>query len=61
MVGRDGVKMVTAVACANKPKLTLIIGESYGAGNYEMCGRAYSHRFLYMWPNSRISVMGKLK
>ncbi|XP_050100583.1 probable methylcrotonoyl-CoA carboxylase beta chain, mitochondrial [Anopheles aquasalis] len=67
MVGRDaeaggiaknGAKMVTAVACANVPKLTLIIGGSYGAGNYGMCGRAYSPRFLYMWPNSRISVMG---
>nr|CAD7427637.1 unnamed protein product [Timema monikensis] len=67
MVGRDaeaggiakhGAKMVNAVACANVPKLTLIIGGSYGAGNYGMCGRAYSPRFLYMWPNSRISVMG---
>ncbi|CAB3364544.1 Hypothetical predicted protein [Cloeon dipterum] len=67
MVGRDaeaggiaknGAKMVTAVACANVPKLTLLIGGSYGAGNYGMCGRAYSPRFLYMWPNSRISVMG---
>ncbi|XP_068144650.1 probable methylcrotonoyl-CoA carboxylase beta chain, mitochondrial [Drosophila tropicalis] len=67
MVGRDaeangiaknGAKMVTAVACANVPKLTVIIGGSYGAGNYGMCGRAYSPRFLYMWPNSRISVMG---
>lgn len=68
MVGRDaeaggiaknGAKMVTAVATANVPKLTLIIGGSYGAGNYGMCGRAYSPRFLYMWPNSRIGVMGK--
>uniref|UniRef100_A0A1B0CDN4 Probable methylcrotonoyl-CoA carboxylase beta chain, mitochondrial n=1 Tax=Lutzomyia longipalpis TaxID=7200 RepID=A0A1B0CDN4_LUTLO len=67
MVGRDaeahgiaknGAKMVTAVACANVPKLTVLIGGSYGAGNYGMCGRAYSPRFLYMWPNSRISVMG---
>ncbi|XP_055613800.1 probable methylcrotonoyl-CoA carboxylase beta chain, mitochondrial [Uranotaenia lowii] len=67
MVGRDaeaggiaknGAKMVTAVACAKVPKLTLLIGGSYGAGNYGMCGRAYSPRFLYMWPNSRISVMG---
>ncbi|XP_063226866.1 methylcrotonoyl-CoA carboxylase beta chain, mitochondrial isoform X2 [Bacillus rossius redtenbacheri] len=67
MVGRDaeaggiakhGAKMVTAVACANVPKLTLIIGGSYGAGNYGMCGRAYSPRFLYVWPNARISVMG---
>lgn len=69
MVGRDaeaggiaknGAKMVTAVATANVPKLTLIIGGSYGAGNYGMCGRAYSPRFLYMWPNARISVMGML-
>lgn len=67
MVGRDaeangiaknGAKMVSAVSCANVPKLTLIIGGSYGAGNYGMCGRAFSPRFLYMWPNSRISVMG---
>jgi 3-methylcrotonyl-CoA carboxylase beta subunit len=67
MVGRDyeasgitkhGAKMVTAVACARVPKLTVIIGGSYGAGNYAMCGRAYSPRFLWMWPNARISVMG---
>ncbi|XP_065923657.1 methylcrotonoyl-CoA carboxylase beta chain, mitochondrial [Magallana gigas] len=67
MVGRDaeaggiaknGAKMVTAVACAKVPKFTVIIGGSYGAGNYGMCGRAYSPRFLYMWPNARISVMG---
>ena len=67
MVGRDaeaggiaknGAKMVTAVSCAQVPKLTMIIGGSYGAGNYGMCGRAYSPRFLYMWPNARISVMG---
>ena len=50
--------MVTAVACAQVPKLTLIIGGSYGAGNYGMCGRAYSPRFLFTWPNARISVMG---
>ena len=50
--------MVMAVACANVPKLTLIIGGSYGAGNYAMCGRAYAPRFLFSWPNSRISVMG---
>ena len=50
--------MVTAAACANVPKLTVLIGGSYGAGNYGMCGRAYSPRFLYMWPNSKISVMG---
>ncbi|CAG9860074.1 unnamed protein product [Phyllotreta striolata] len=67
MVGRDaekggiaknGAKLVTAVACAQVPKFTVIVGGSYGAGNYGMCGRAYSPRFLYMWPNARISVMG---
>ncbi|XP_014287114.1 methylcrotonoyl-CoA carboxylase beta chain, mitochondrial [Halyomorpha halys] len=67
MVGRDaevggiaknGAKVVTAVSCAKVPKITLIIGGSYGAGNYGMCGRAYSPRFLYIWPNARISVMG---
>ncbi|XP_043920370.1 methylcrotonoyl-CoA carboxylase beta chain, mitochondrial [Protopterus annectens] len=57
-IAKDGAKMVTAVACASVPKLTVIIGGSYGAGNYGMCGRAYSPRFLYMWPNARISVMG---
>jgi 3-methylcrotonyl-CoA carboxylase beta subunit len=57
-IARDGAKMVTAVACANVPKITVIIGGSFGAGNYGMCGRAYSPRFLYMWPNARISVMG---
>ncbi|CAG2163467.1 unnamed protein product [Oppiella nova] len=57
-IAKHGAKMVTAVACAQVPKLTLIIGGSYGAGNYGMCGRAYSPRFLYMWPNARISVMG---
>ena len=50
--------MVNAVACSSVPKLTIIIGGSYGAGNYGMCGRAYSPRFLWTWPNSRISVMG---
>ena len=50
--------MVTAVACAQVPKITLIVGGSYGAGNYGMCGRAYGPRFLFMWPNARISVMG---
>jgi 3-methylcrotonyl-CoA carboxylase beta subunit len=50
--------MVTAVACAQVPKLTVIIGGSFGAGNYGMCGRAFSPRFLWMWPNARISVMG---
>jgi 3-methylcrotonyl-CoA carboxylase beta subunit len=67
MVGRDyeaggiakhGAKLVTAVSCARVPKLTVIIGGSFGAGNYGMCGRAYSPRFLFMWPNARISVMG---
>jgi 3-methylcrotonyl-CoA carboxylase beta subunit len=67
MVGRDyeaggiakhGAKMVTAVSCARVPKFTVIIGGSFGAGNYAMCGRAYSPRFLWMWPNARISVMG---
>eukprot|EP00636_Phaeomonas_parva_P017190 CAMPEP_0118857178 /NCGR_PEP_ID=MMETSP1163-20130328/4382_1 /TAXON_ID=124430 /ORGANISM="Phaeomonas parva, Strain CCMP2877" /LENGTH=574 /DNA_ID=CAMNT_0006790443 /DNA_START=317 /DNA_END=2041 /DNA_ORIENTATION=- len=57
-IAKDGAKLVTAVACARVPKLTCIIGGSYGAGNYGMCGRAYSPRFLYMWPNARISVMG---
>jgi 3-methylcrotonyl-CoA carboxylase beta subunit len=50
--------MVTAVACARVPKFTVIVGGSFGAGNYGMCGRAYSPRFLWMWPNARISVMG---
>ena len=67
MVGRDyeaggiakhGAKMVTAVACTRVPKLTVVIGGSYGAGNYSMCGRAYCPRFLWMWPNAKISVMG---
>jgi len=57
-IAKDGAKMVMAVACANVPKLTVIIGGSFGAGNYGMCGRAYSPRFLWMWPNARISVMG---
>ena len=57
-IAKDGAKMVTAVSCANVPKLTVVIGGSYGAGNYGMCGRAYSPRFLWMWPNARISVMG---
>ncbi|RWS30807.1 hypothetical protein B4U80_12002 [Leptotrombidium deliense] len=57
-IAKNGAKMVTAVSCANVPKFTVIIGGSYGAGNYGMCGRAYSPRFLYMWPNSRISIMG---
>ena len=50
--------MVTAVACAKVPKLTVVIGGSFGAGNYGMCGRAYDPRFMFMWPNARISVMG---
>ncbi len=57
-IAKDGAKLVTAVATAAVPKITLIIGGSYGAGNYGMCGRAYSPRFLFTWPNSRISVMG---
>src|ERR1700744_4695499 len=57
-IAKDGAKLVTAVACANVPKLGVIIGGSYGAGNYAMCGRAYSPRFLFQWPNARISVMG---
>jgi 3-methylcrotonyl-CoA carboxylase beta subunit len=57
-IAKDGAKMVHAVATANVPKLTVIIGGSYGAGNYGMCGRAYAPRFLFSWPNSRISVMG---
>jgi 3-methylcrotonyl-CoA carboxylase beta subunit len=57
-IARDGAKMVTAVACANVPKITLVIGGSYGAGNYAMCGRAYAPRFLFLWPNARTSVMG---
>jgi 3-methylcrotonyl-CoA carboxylase beta subunit len=57
-IAKDGAKLVTAVACAEVPKLTVIIGGSFGAGNYGMCGRAFSPRFLFTWPNSRISVMG---
>jgi len=57
-IAKDGAKLVTAVACANVPKFTVIVGGSFGAGNYGMCGRAYSPRFLWMWPNARISVMG---
>ncbi|MBS0359626.1 MAG: methylcrotonoyl-CoA carboxylase [Proteobacteria bacterium] len=57
-IAKHGAKMVTAVACANVPKFTVIIGGSFGAGNYAMCGRAYDPRFLWMWPNARISVMG---
>ena len=57
-IAKDGAKLVTAVACANVPKITLIVGGSFGAGNYGMCGRAYGPRFLFTWPNARISVMG---
>ena len=57
-IAKDGAKMVTAVSCARVPKFTVIIGGSYGAGNYGMCGRAFNPRFLWMWPNARISVMG---
>lgn len=57
-IAKDGAKMVTAVACSNVPKFTVVIGGSFGAGNYAMCGRAYGARFLWMWPNARISVMG---
>lgn len=57
-IAKHGAKMVTAVACAKVPKFTVLIGGSFGAGNYGMCGRAYDPRFLFMWPNARISVMG---
>jgi 3-methylcrotonyl-CoA carboxylase beta subunit len=57
-IAKDGAKLVTAVACANVPKFTVVIGGSFGAGNYAMCGRAYGPRQLWMWPNARISVMG---
>jgi 3-methylcrotonyl-CoA carboxylase beta subunit len=57
-IAKDGAKLVTAVACAQVPKITLIVGGSFGAGNYGMCGRAYGPRFLFTWPNARISVMG---
>ncbi len=57
-IARHGAKMVMAVACAKVPKFTVVIGGSYGAGNYGMCGRAYDPRFMYMWPNARIAVMG---
>ena len=57
-IAKDGAKMVTAVACSTVPKLTVVIGGSFGAGNYAMAGRAYGSRFLWMWPNARISVMG---
>lgn len=57
-IAKHGAKLVTAVACANVPKFTVVVGGSYGAGNYGMCGRAYSPRFLWMWPNARVGVMG---
>lgn len=57
-IAKNGAKMVTAVSCSNVPKLTVLIGNSFGAGNYGMCGRAFNPRFLWSWPNSRISVMG---
>ncbi|MFQ5564058.1 MAG: carboxyl transferase domain-containing protein [Parvularculaceae bacterium] len=57
-IAKDGAKMVTAVSCARVPKFTVVVGGSYGAGNYGMCGRAYGPRFMWMWPNARISVMG---
>lgn len=57
-IAKHGAKLVTAVACANVPKFTVIVGSSYGAGNYAMCGRAYGGRFVWMWPNARIAVMG---
>jgi 3-methylcrotonyl-CoA carboxylase beta subunit len=57
-IAKDGAKMVTAVSCARVPKFTVIVGGSFGAGNYGMCGRAFGPRFLWMWPNARISVMG---
>lgn len=57
-IAKDGAKLVTAVSCAPVPKITLFVGGSHGAGNYGMCGRAYDPRFLFTWPNSRISVMG---
>ena len=57
-IAKDGAKLVLAVACAKVPKFTVVIGGSFGAGNYGMCGRAYSPNFLWMWPNARIGVMG---
>ena len=57
-IAKDGAKLVTAVSCANVPKITCVIGNSFGAGNYGMCGRAYDPRFLFMWPNAKVGVMG---
>jgi 3-methylcrotonyl-CoA carboxylase beta subunit len=57
-IAKNGAKLVNAVSCAHVPKFTVVIGASYGAGNYGMCGRAFSPRFLWMWPNAKIAVMG---
>jgi len=57
-IAKDGAKLVTAVACAQVPKITVVVGGSYGAGNYGMCGRAYGPRFLFTWPNARVALMG---
>jgi len=57
-IAKNGAKLVNSVACANVPKFTIVFGASYGAGNYGMCGRAYQPRFLWMWPNAKIGVMG---
>ena len=57
-IAKNGAKMVTAVATTKLPKITIVVGGSFGAGNYGMCGRAYSPRFMFMWPNAKISVMG---
>lgn len=57
-IAKNGAKLVNAVSCLDVPKFTVVIGASYGAGNYGMCGRAYSPRFLWMWPNAKIGVMG---
>jgi 3-methylcrotonyl-CoA carboxylase beta subunit len=57
-IAKDGAKLVTAVACAQVPKITVVVGGSYGAGNYGMCGRAYSPRFLFTWPSAHVALMG---
>lgn len=57
-IAKNGAKLVTAVACAKVPKITVVVGGSYGAGNYGMCGRAYSPNFMFLWPNAKTSVMG---
>lgn len=59
-IAKNGAKMVNAVSCANVPKFTVLCGGSFGAGNYGMCGRAYSPRFMYMWPNGNIKCGGKI-